>query len=399
MARPDPHNPCLIMAAFPSLTPSEAPITPGAWPATAHLSLNGAESRIRHGSAEIGRTWRPSFVNITEADFLAILAHYRGQRSGFDPLGFSTTTLAADLTPAGFAWLYLSSPQVVDHHPDCFTVQCEFRCEPRGLVVLPGRAWRTGATTFTAGSRSGGAVFGRSAAWATAATTFTQGSADGDAPAQLAAWWDASDASTLTLNSGNVEEWRDKSGNGWHVSQSDAALRPALAAAAINGRNTVQWPSSGNAKALYNASTSTFRCAEFYAVIKYPSTTTALANYPGLFNAKNNSADPWVTLHYVGLNEFYSVSFSVMYLNGGSANRIASPFPEIGSICLIRAIAGGSGVVTTTSGISVGMDRDYSSLNRGWHGDLGEIRAYQNTLTNTEVSDLVSELRTKWAFP
>jgi len=137
------------MATFPSLRPSEAPIIFGAWPATAHTSLNGAESRIRHGLAEIGREWRPSFVNITEADFLAILNHYRGQRSGFDSFGFDTTTLASDLTPAGFAWLYASRPEVVDHHVDCFTVQCKFKCEPRGLVVAPGKRWRTVQTTFS----------------------------------------------------------------------------------------------------------------------------------------------------------------------------------------------------------------------------------------------------------
>jgi len=143
------------MATFPSLIPSEAPITPGAWPTTPHLSLNGAEARVRHGSAQIGGRWSPSFVNITEADFLAILNHYRGQRSGFDSFGFSTTTLAADRTPAGFAWLYAGPPEVVDQHVDCFTVQCQFRCEPRGLVVAQGKAWRTPTTTFNPGNPVG----------------------------------------------------------------------------------------------------------------------------------------------------------------------------------------------------------------------------------------------------
>jgi hypothetical protein len=163
------------MATFPALVPSEAPITPGAWPVTATASLNGAESRIRHGSAQIGGRWRPQFVNITEANFLAIVAHYVGQRSGFDPFGFDTATLAADRTPADFAWLYAGPPQVVDQHVDCFTVACEFRCEPRGLVVAPGVAWRTGATTLTVGSRTGGVVFGPTIAFVTSATTLTPG--------------------------------------------------------------------------------------------------------------------------------------------------------------------------------------------------------------------------------
>jgi hypothetical protein len=189
------------MATFPALVPSSAPITPGAWPVTTTSSLNGAEARIRHGSKEIGRTWRPSFVNISEADFLAIVAHYRGQRSGFDSFGFSTTTLAADLTPSGHAWLYASRPQVVDEHLDCFTVQCEFRAEPRGLVVAPGNQWRTPASTFTPGSRSGGVM---TVNWITGSTTFIPGL--GLSPsARLVMYFDgANNSTTFTDSSANA---------------------------------------------------------------------------------------------------------------------------------------------------------------------------------------------------
>jgi len=159
------------MATFPTLTPSAAPITPGAWPVATISSLSGAESRIRQGSAQIGRRLQLTFTNVTEANFLAILNHYRGQRSGFDSFGFDPTTLAADLTPAGYAWLYTSRPQVVDEHADVFTVVCEFKAEPRGLVVAMAEAWRTLATTLTPGARDGGAVYGTPAAWVTGSTT------------------------------------------------------------------------------------------------------------------------------------------------------------------------------------------------------------------------------------
>ena len=121
---------------------------------------------MRHGSAEIGRRLRLTFSNITEADFLAILNHYRGQRSGFDSFGFTTSTLAADRTPSGYAWLYASPPQVVDDHADCFTVTCEFKCEPRGLVVAPGKAWRSLSQFFFANNPG--------ARWSST-TTFTPG--------------------------------------------------------------------------------------------------------------------------------------------------------------------------------------------------------------------------------
>jgi hypothetical protein len=146
------------MATFPALVPSAAPTTPGAWPVLAITSVNGAEARIRQGSAQIGRRLRLTFPNVTEANFLAILAHYQGQRSGFDPFGFDTTTLAADLTPSGHAWLYASRPQVIDEHLDVFTVACEFKSEPRGLVVAAGKTWRTSQTLLSRAIALGNAL-------------------------------------------------------------------------------------------------------------------------------------------------------------------------------------------------------------------------------------------------
>jgi len=57
----------------------------------------------------------------------------------------------------------------------------------------------------------------------------------------LAAWWDASDGSTVTLNGSNVSEWRDKSGNSLHAKQDTAALQPAYGAAIYNGRRSIEF--------------------------------------------------------------------------------------------------------------------------------------------------------------
>lgn len=50
-------------------------------------------------------------------------------------------------------------------------------------------------------------------------------------------WLDASDADTVTLNSG-VQQWSDKSGNGFHATQATASLRPAYTTQ-INNLNVV----------------------------------------------------------------------------------------------------------------------------------------------------------------
>lgn len=57
--------------------------------------------------------------------------------------------------------------------------------------------------------------------------------------AGLAVWFDAADAATVTLNAGNVSEWRDKSGNNRHATQASAGSQPSYSTAALNGKNVV----------------------------------------------------------------------------------------------------------------------------------------------------------------
>jgi len=436
------------MAQFPSLIPSDAPITPGAWPATPHASLNGEESRVRHGSAEIGRSWRPSFVNVTEADFLAILSHYRGQNSGMDSFAFGTATLAADLTPTGFAWIYASPPQITDYHVDCFTVACDFTCEPRGMALAPGVAWRTGATTFAPGARSGGIVYAAGAAWVTTETTFTLGvrnsgvGSDGVKWATssttfmpgernsgigsngvkwatdlttftpglrrvgpyLVAWWDASDSANRTTVSGNVSELVDKSGGGWNLSQSSDSLRPALVASAINGLDAMEWPSTagdgfgsgGNAKRLFTSRSDTFVAGEVYAVVKY--TGANLDGFPGLIGPNNNDQNQWIIGSSTS-NSFSGVTFNQFFLNGGSSNQNGNILPTMASSCLIRARLSSGGTESTTSGVALGMDRDYGFLGRGWRGFICEVLVYSDPLSSGDRATVISNLRNKWATP
>ena len=55
----------------------------------------------------------------------------------------------------------------------------------------------------------------------------------------LAAWYDASKASSITLNGSNVSSWADLSGNGRDATQATAANQPSYSTAALNGKNVV----------------------------------------------------------------------------------------------------------------------------------------------------------------
>ena len=67
-------------------------------------------------------------------------------------------------------------------------------------------------------------------------------------PAQMttAAWYDASDAATLTLSGSSVTAWADKSGNDLHLVQGVANKQPQFGVNTINGMTTVKFDGSND---------------------------------------------------------------------------------------------------------------------------------------------------------
>ena len=57
-------------------------------------------------------------------------------------------------------------------------------------------------------------------------------------------WLDGADSSSVTLNSGNVSQWRDLSGGGRHFSQSTSGAQPAYTTAGQNGKNCLTFDGS-----------------------------------------------------------------------------------------------------------------------------------------------------------
>lgn len=55
----------------------------------------------------------------------------------------------------------------------------------------------------------------------------------------LAAWYDASVASSITLNGSTVSQWSDLSGNGRNQVQATASLQPTYNANGLNGKGTL----------------------------------------------------------------------------------------------------------------------------------------------------------------
>jgi phage-related protein len=377
---------------------------------------DGYEQRIRMGCQTDPKTWQLEFNNRTnlERDEIRAFLESRGGAEAFnwttpwgqtdrkwvceewniDPSNCNNNQIRATFRQV-YDWSLIT--EVSFGRPAWDSGYSQFR--PGALTTstppVAAKQWVTSATTFAAGAVSAAKQ------WVTSATTFAPGFLGIGLPGNPVGWWDASDASLLTVVSGNISQLNDKSGNGWHLSQSDAALRPALATSSINGLSAMEWPSTdgngfgygGNAKRLYTSRTNAFVAGEIYAVVKF--TGSSLNQIPGLIGP--NNGDPWIAGQLS--NTFYDYTFNQFFLNGGSSNQNGNLLPTMASTCLIRATLSGGGTVSTTSGIALGMDRDYGSLGRGWRGYICELIAYPSALSSGDRAELINTLRTKWGFP
>ena len=60
----------------------------------------------------------------------------------------------------------------------------------------------------------------------------------------LLAWYDASDTGTITVVSGKVSQWNDKSGNGFNASQATAGNRPFYGTYQLNSADVITFGAS-----------------------------------------------------------------------------------------------------------------------------------------------------------
>jgi len=73
-------------------------------------------------------------------------------------------------------------------------------------------------------------------------------------PAEIttAFWLDAADANNITVSSGKVSQWSDKSGNSRHATQGTADNQPAYVTGALNGLPVLSFDGSNDEMAIAN---------------------------------------------------------------------------------------------------------------------------------------------------
>lgn len=119
---------------FPAIAPTSAPLTPGEWPSVVIRSADGGESTVTTQNKELGRELPLGFL-VLNSELAQIIAHYNAHGI-WDNFSFTTTTIPAFYTPAGYTWRWKEQPAVGDLHNNVRQIACSFICVPLPSVSV-----------------------------------------------------------------------------------------------------------------------------------------------------------------------------------------------------------------------------------------------------------------------
>ena len=224
-------------------------------------------------------------------------------------------------------------------------------------------------------------------------------------------WLDASEASSITAGgAGNVSQWRDISGNDYHVSQSATVDQPTTGTTTLNGLNVLDWGTAVNAKSLDRDGDDTQNWQDVYVVARYDGGST-FPDFYGLFTGYNNydNADNPIDHRGIGLiadtggvqQQWYDNAkwWTDTYLNGSVLN---SPYTVLGVSPTAEDpfIASISTATTLNSidGVCIGNDRNNAGPNRGWRGIICEVIAFNTKLSDENRQKVEGYLAHKWGL-
>lgn len=200
-------------------------------------------------------------------------------------------------------------------------------------------------------------------------------------------WLDASDSATITLVSGAVSQWSDKSGNNRHLTQSNSALRPTVTANSIGSLSGINFFSN---KGLTN---DTSMVAQFVICVTKSQNTT-WANYHAHLCGNNDS------IRIGGMRESSNTGFhfnvfpSAVWEDGISKSVAGSGFNTIQSPHIIGYTAA-SGRGNPVLGFCIG---NFNASSSGGAGVEHETVVFSSAPTTDIRQKTEGYLAHKWGL-
>lgn len=218
----------------------------------------------------------------------------------------------------------------------------------------------------------------------------------------LALWLDADDAATITLDgSSNVEQWNDKSGNGYHVAQMDSACRPQLITDGLNSKDLLRFDGSDDFLEVGSSLSSTF---DFSLFIVITPRTTSNTEHDSWFASCLLTSDSMTDTF-----QFDCSPTNFRFLGDWGDIVSSSAITTDPVIAFSSTDAGYYGMwfdgvedVTGTGAITPEFKTIGIARNRGnsrWmNTDISEVVLYSRPLTTTEREKVEGYLAHKWGL-
>jgi FtsP/CotA-like multicopper oxidase with cupredoxin domain len=261
---------------------------------------------------------------------------------------------------------------------------------------------------FSAGT---GAAYGRHQIGNLTVTSLMSGDSAAFAPTSvpnLSAWYDASNARSLSLFGSSVAAWSDLSGNGNTLAQANSGHEPSLVSSGIDGKPSVAFAGSQFLTSSNGAfSSNLFNQSTVFAVTNQSSQVQhSSVLYSGVYDT-----DPhWGLI----LSEGGAARFDLDNKSSGrlSANDVAvgpALWTAAGSIGAQvqylrkngNLLASDKGPATPISGaysLAVGAMAQGSSAGSFYNGQLGEVVVYNRYLSTAESEEVEGYLACKWGL-
>jgi hypothetical protein len=218
-------------------------------------------------------------------------------------------------------------------------------------------------------------------------------------------WLDASDISTITVSTG-VSQWRDKSGRGFHASQSTTGNQPAYIVGGINGLNVLRFDGINDAM-VHTANVSPAPHTTFCVSRRLTGGST---DYQLIYAAIQTSAPFGVNLHAKALGSLNwgsfinSWTFSGTTLDIGGVNilGIVSPTSTSGTeLYSTNGTQSGQSYLQRYPGDSndrraIGLDVAFNS--GAFSGDIAEIIVFSTNLSTRAIKIVEGYLAWKWGL-
>lgn len=220
----------------------------------------------------------------------------------------------------------------------------------------------------------------------------------------LQLWLDADDSNTITLNSTNgstVSQWDDKSGNNYHVSQSDDSSQPTYVESVLNSKNIVRFD---GADKLINGSATPAGGSTNRTVFVVFNRTSPLNDigYPLTLGISSSTGQTFGISQEIAVRTGNSSrvfttavdsthAIVTVALNGTSTTDLSAR--KNGSTLCVDSTS--QSILNTASGIILGQN----TANSGPHyGDVAEIIVYDSALSTSDIQSVESYLASKWGI-